>query len=338
MTALNDFERLECQGIWHASPTDQRRDVIVSVGEATLILSDQQNTALVHWSLPVIERLNPGERPAIFRPGQDAEDRLELDDETMIQAIATVQKAIEKRRPHPGRLRFGARAGVGLAIAAIVFLWLPGAMISYTASVVPMSKRAAIGEALLDNVTRVAGRPCERPLADIALKQLHLRLFDDAPGRIIVYSGGVGQSAHLPGHLVLINRALLEDHEEIDVAAGYLIAEDIRFRQADPLVNLLKSSGLRASFQLLTTGELPQAALAEYAEALLTEEPEPVDEATLLARFEQAAIRSTPYAYAQDISGETSIGLIEADPITPATALPVLDDGYWISLQQICSE
>jgi len=90
MTALSDFERLECLGLWRASADAQRQDVIVSVGDATLTLSDSNGTAIAHWSLPAIERVNPGKRPALFRPGEDATELLELTDDTLIQAIKKV--------------------------------------------------------------------------------------------------------------------------------------------------------------------------------------------------------------------------------------------------------
>ena len=71
MTVLKQYQRLETFGIWHASPKEQRRDVIVSLGDATLTISDGKMQALSHWSLPAILRLNPGERPACFGPGPD---------------------------------------------------------------------------------------------------------------------------------------------------------------------------------------------------------------------------------------------------------------------------
>ncbi len=142
MTALKDFQRLECAGIWRATADAQRRDVIVSLGDATLVICDQKGTALSHWSLPAIERLNPGSRPALFRPGRTRLNSLELDDDTMIRGITRVHTAIERRRPHPGRLRLCRLLGGSATIRAWRWrlFWLPGAMIDYTASVIPASQ------------------------------------------------------------------------------------------------------------------------------------------------------------------------------------------------------
>jgi hypothetical protein len=73
MTALSEYQRLEAPGVWRPTPDAQRRDVIVALGEATLVLTDQKDTALAHWSLAAVERRNPGgcprsSPPAMTRP------------------------------------------------------------------------------------------------------------------------------------------------------------------------------------------------------------------------------------------------------------------------------
>lgn len=338
MTVLKDYQRLESLGVWRAAEDAQRRDVIVSLGEATLTISDPNDTAITHWSLPAIERLNPGKRPALFSPGEDAGEMLELSDETLIEAIGKVQAAIERGRPHPGRLRTTLIAGTCLVLAGLAVFWLPSAMLEYTASVVPASKRLSIGENLLSMIRRVAGQPCDSELGAQALGQLHDRLLQDDGGRLVVLAAGVQTSTHLPGHIILMNRALVEDYEQPDVAAGYVLAEDLRADQTDPLLKLLQSVGLMASFKLLTTGDIPNDALAEYSETLLTEPAPTLSDTALLARFEQASVPATPYAYAVDISGEQTLPLIEADPVSSANAQPLLDDAEWVSLQGICGE
>ena len=338
MTALKEFERLECTGIWRATPEAQRRDVIVAVGDATLVISDQHDTALTHWSLPAVERINSGLRPALFRPGPDAAEILELDDEIMIQAINKVQSVIERRRPHPGRLRHLVLAGVGAAVLALALFWLPNAMVKHTAAVVPPATRLLIGHSLLENIRRVSGEPCNTALGKQALETLHQRLLGSQGGSLVVLSSGVQQSEHLPGGIVLLNRALVEDYEEPEVVAGFVLAEDQRARQTDPLVRLLQHTGLLSAFRLLTSGRLPKESLDAYGEQLLTAMRDPLDEEPLLRRFASAKVRASPYAFALDISGETTLGLIEADPVSSTAAVPVLTDGDWVGLQEICGE
>ena len=88
--------------VWRQTPEAQRREVIVSFGDATLIIADGRSAhALTHWSMPALVRLNPGKRPAVYAPAEDGSEELEIEDATMIAAIEKVQAKIEARRPHP---------------------------------------------------------------------------------------------------------------------------------------------------------------------------------------------------------------------------------------------
>ena len=139
MTALTKYARLEATGLWRPTPEAQRREVIVSIGAATLVISDLKDQALTHWSLAAVERGNAGQRPAIYHPDGDPGETLELpDNETeMIEAIETLRRAINRGRPHPGRLRWvGMLATLAVAGALAVF-WLPGALRAPARTVVP---------------------------------------------------------------------------------------------------------------------------------------------------------------------------------------------------------
>lgn len=339
MTALSAYDRLEATGLWRAAPDDQRREVIVSIGEATLTISDSNDTALAHWSIPAVARANPGQIPAIFHPDGDPGETLELPESEgeMIAAVEKLRSAVERGRPHPGRLRLVILAAIVAAVAALGYFWLPGALRDHTVAVVPQVKRAEIGEALLTRIARVAGRPCEEPQAMPPLARLSARLpAPQGPSRLVVLRGGVQTAAHLPGEILLLGKALFEDFEEPDVAAGHIIAEHLRAELQDPLQRLLDHAGLMSSLRLLTTGSLPDATLDDYAETLLAADPAPLDDETLLAGFKAWSVRSTPYARALDVTGESTLGLIEADPFAGTAPDALLSDGDWIRLQNIC--
>ncbi|SMX32134.1 hypothetical protein [Actibacterium lipolyticum] len=336
MTALTEFERLESSGLWREGSEAQRRDVIVSFGDASLVLSDLRERVLTHWSLAAVTRLNPGTTPALFGPGADADETLEIEDEVMIDAITKVTSAIERARPHRGRLRLYL-LGAGLVLlAALMVFWMPGALRQHTASVVPPSVRTDIGHTLLARIGRVSGQPCHTAQGDRALAQLSTRLLGAGKNGIVVLPAGVTQAAHLPGGLTLLNRAMVEDYEDADVAAGFILAEAERAAQQDPLDRLLKAVGTVPTFKLLTTGALSNEVLNDYAESLLTAPPATLSDEVLLARFEAAGVPSSPYAYALDLTGETVLGLIEADPMRGQTRKPVLADSDWVRLQGIC--
>ncbi len=337
MTALKQYQRIEATGLWRSSPDEQRREVVISIGEATLTISDFNDRALAHWSLAALVRQNPAEYPAIFNPDGDPGETLELaqSETTMIEAIDRLQRAIERARPHPGRLRWLSVAGVVAAVMAVLVFWLPNALLSHVVSVVPAIKRQEIGNVILQRIERVSGRACMSEDAQPVLDRLAQRT---GVRSIVVLPAGVSDSLALPGGIILLNRALIEDYEDPAVAAGYIIAERARAASTDPLYDLLDRSGPAAAFRLLTTGEITLEIVDSYSERVLSQPRPKMAEDDLLAVFSQAALPSTPYAYAQDITGETVLGLIEADPMAGRTLEQVLPDRDWVRLQSICGE
>lgn len=337
MTALTKYARLEATALWRARPEDQRRDVVVSIGDATLVITDMKDQALTHWSLAAVARANPGQMPAIFHPDGDTGETLELgaDETEMIEAIEKLRLTIERRRPHPGRLRWLLTGATMAGLAALAVFWLPDAMLRHTVSVVPLVKRAEIGQALLGRITRVSGQPCADPAGVAALSHLSARVLGPDGARLVVLPAGIVDTAHLPGRTILLNRALVEDPEDPEVTAGFVLVEAERARAKDPLEALLLHAGIWSSLRLLTTGALTDEVLDAYAEYLVTAEQAPLPDTTLLDAFKAAELRTTPYAYALDVSGEATLGLIEADPYS-TTPKPILSDGDWLRLQAIC--
>ena len=339
MTALSKYQRLEASGLWRPAPDAQRADVIVSIGDATLTITDLRDRALAHWSLAAIERANPGQRPAIYHPDGDEGETLELpeNEAEMVNAIEKLRGAIERQRPHPGRLRLVMLLVSVLVVMGLGVFWLPGAARDHAASVVPQVKRVEIGAALLGHIQDATGPPCRDREGNAALAKLARRVpSPSGPGELLVVRAGMPAATHLPGGTVLLNRALVEDYEEADVVAGYVVAERLRAELHDPLLDALEHGGLSASIRLLATGQMKDSVLKSYAKALLTKTQTPLSDRVLLAGFHAWKIRSTPYAYAMDISGETTLGLIEADPFASEAPPAVLSDADWLRLQGIC--
>lgn len=335
MTALSKYARIEATGLWRTTPDVQRREVIVSIGDATLVITDLKDQALAHWSLAAVERANVGTRPAIYHPDGDPGETLELSDAEgeMIDAIETLRRAIDKTRPKPGRLRWVGMVISLAVVAGFAIFWLPGAMRDHTLTVVPDAKRASIGAALLKRIERVSGPVCAEPNGQAALARLASRL---KAGKLSVVPDMPQPSLHLPGGVIILSRSVIEDYEEPDVAAGYVLTEMTNRRAADPLRDLLGIVGIRENFRLLTTGDVSDTALDRYAEHLMAHPPAVPDTAAHLTQFEAAALRSTPYAYAVDITGETVLTLIEGDPMNGRLTEPLLSDADWLRLQNIC--
>ncbi|WP_417523127.1 hypothetical protein [Marinovum sp.] len=341
MTALKEFQRLEAQGLWRATEGAQRRHVVVSLGEATLVLSDMNDQALAHWSLAAIERANPGERPARYFPDGDPGEELELDDDAsdMIDAIERLRREISRRRPKQGRLRWGLGASALAAFLAIAVFWLPDALVAHTMRVVPDVKRDAIGRALLSEISRVAGPACRAETGTPPLRMLARRVLGpERGGDLVVLRASSRATAHLPGGFILLDRRVLEDTEDPEAAAGYVLVEELRARRDDPLEALLRQSGVMATARLLTTGQLPDDALERFALALMAGTPERLPDEAVIDAFREARLHTAPYAYAMDFTGEKTLSLIEGDPLAGADADPVMSDNDWLRLQAICGE
>ncbi|QFT94032.1 hypothetical protein FIU86_14375 [Roseovarius sp. THAF9] len=339
MTALSEYERLEASGLWRASPDTQRVDVYVSLGDATLTILDRREQPLTHWSLAAIARANPGKRPALYHPDGDAGETLELGDDAseVIDAIEKLRTAVDRARPHPGRLRLVMFLGSLAAVAALATLWLPGALRDHATKVLPDVKRDEIGQALRRHIERVTGPACDGPDGRRALSELASRLpARGDPGSLDVMRDGVKGAVALPGKTILLDRALVEDFEEPDVLAGFVIEQRLRASVQDPIDALLQYAGTWDSIRLLTTGALSEDVLSNYARHLLTQDEEPLPDETLLNGFESWSVRSTPYAYALDVTGESTLGLIEADPFASEAPPPILSDADWLRLQGIC--
>jgi hypothetical protein len=337
MTALKKYQRLECPGLWRETEGAQRREVIVGFREATLVLSDPRTeAAFTHWSLPAVQRMNPGEMPARFAPAEDSAETLEIDDPDMVVALETVRGAVLRARPHPGRLRGLIVAGGTALVLGLGLVWGPGALVSHTAAMLPQATRLDLGLLALADLSRLTAVPCATEPGKEATAQLSERLFGPGGAQIVVLRDGLDGSAALPGGLILLGRAVVERAQGPEVAAGYALAAAATAEASDPVLALLSHAGTLATFRLLTTGQMDPGAVAGFGETFLRQTAAPAPDETLLARFEAAGVPSAPYAWARDPSGETTLTLIEADPFRSAAPRPLLADNDWVSLQAIC--
>lgn len=339
MTALTQFQRLEAQGSWRAAPEAPERDVIVSLGEATLVLSDPANDRpLSHWSLPAVIQLNPGAIPALYAPAPSGSDEtVAIDDPLMIEAISRVQGAIASHRAHTGRLRNGLLVVAILGVVAVMVLWLPGALIGHAARIAPPAQARDMGQAILADLERDSGATCRRNSGQMVLDWLAPQLLD-AGATIRVLPGPVGGARRLPGDIYVIGSDLLQTAPGPEAATAHLVAARLTTRDDELRYNAVQHAGLLASVRLMTLGHLPGNAMNGFGAALLANPaPRPAD-ADLLPVLAEKGIPAEPYARTIDPTGQTVLSLIEGDAFrnTPP-ARPLLTPDQWRALQQICA-
>ena len=335
MTALKAFDRLESGGLWRESPGAETIEATVSFGKATLVIANGQGLPLTHWSLPAITRQNPGTRPAIFATDNDDYETLEIDDDLMIDAIETVRKTLDKARPAPPRLRFLTSFLVMVAIIGGAVVFGPTALKHQTLSAVPSSKRAELGATVLGHYQRLTGTTCRAAQATVVLDRLKTRLLGrDAAGQIVVVQNLPQGAVLLPGGIIMLDRALVEQQDDVAVTAGFILAAVHGFGHKDALGPLLDYAGTQATFTLFTRGDLPNSILSNYAQALRMDEVQDPDAGDLADAFQDARLTSAPYAQFRDPTGQTLAQL--ATQQADDALIPLMSDSDWVRLQGIC--
>jgi hypothetical protein len=228
--------------------------------------------------------------------------------------------------------------GFGVVTAGLVVFWLPGTLVTYTAEMLPPATRADLGAVALQDLIQLTGSPCGTKAATLASAALGLRIDPIHPPQVLVVRDALPAPIHLPGNIVVLPNALLQAADGPDAIAGAVLAETQRAAQASPTLAVLQHAGLFATLRLLGSGAIGPGAMSGYGELALTQPPAAIANDTLLAAFRAAGISSTPYAYALDKSGETTLDLIEADPFPQGSKPPVLDDAGWLNFQAICAD
>ncbi|MEM8555975.1 MAG: hypothetical protein AAGF71_14260 [Pseudomonadota bacterium] len=335
-TALTDFQRLETTGVWHESPDAQRRDVVVVLGEASLIIQDHNDMALTHWSLAAIERSGHGTNPAVYTPGEDTGERLDITDSDMIASLDRVRQAMDRARPKRWRVRLWGTAAVLILAAVLSVTWLPNALVRHTAEALPEATRQDLGRRLVIALEPHMGRPCRSTAGLRSLQILRGNLLGPAPWDLHVVEAGQ-QALALPGGVVVIGGELLTGTDSPELAAGHILAAAERTAFDDPTTWLLTRAGSRATFELLTTGQISDAVLGDVAQALVLGQgfaPMPADR--LLVRFQNVGVSSRAYGRAPDTSGQVWQAMIDRDPFPKGSETEILSDANWLRLQSIC--
>ncbi|WP_304618353.1 hypothetical protein [Paracoccus sediminilitoris] len=339
MTALTEFRRLEAQGTWKESPTAAAREVIVSIGEATLTLMDPKtDRPLSHWSLPAVVRLNPGKLPARYTPTSGPPDEtVEIDDLLMVDGIERVQTAIARHRVKPGRLRGVLTGLVMLGLVGAFIMWLPDALIRHAVRIAPPAQLRTIGKAVLADLEQGTGPICHRNSGQQVLNWITPRLLN-RDALVQVVPGPLNGALRLPGQMYLLGNDLLASTTGPEAAAGHLIAAEIAQDEQQVTQRALEYAGAFASLRLMTLGTLPRNALAGYGEQLLDQPLQRPDADALPAAFADHDLSTEPYARSLDPTGASVLSLIERDPMRDTDGgRPLLTDEQWLALQQICA-
>lgn len=334
MTALDTYARLECSGVWRRDASAQKQNVIVSFGDATLMLTDIADRPLTHWSLPAVARLNPGELPALYTPDPAGAELLEIDDAEMIAALETIHQTLSRSHGRKGALRWAITGALAIGLGALAVFWLPGALVKQALNSATQSTRTTLDQALIRELALITGPRCSDGAGRQALDRLRARLNVEAP--VAILPAELPQALALPGGTIVLSQDMLELTDDPAVAAGHVLSAQAKADENDPLEAFLRAQGISAMMQFLTTGELSRKHLQAQAEAIATTTQPRASSDRLIARFQAVDLPLRPWALQQDITGESVLDLIEADAMQD-THRPALNDSAWVALQSICA-
>lgn len=274
MTALDEFQKLEATGLYTPAGGGQRLDVWLSIGSATLIVTDRAERVLTHWSLAAIERRNPSGLPARFAPDAGSDEELEIMDETFVTALEKVRRAVEATRPKPGLLRGRMTAGAILLVLGAALVWLPDALTRTAARSMPQAARVALDGRLLQMVTRLTGPACDMDQGQAALDVLTDRLAPNGPRKARVLPDPFDGVTELPGGLTMIGASVVAAADSPAALSSAISAAHGAAAGDDPLFALLDRAGLSATLALLIQGEISDEALTAEARRLVSEQRE----------------------------------------------------------------
>lgn len=276
MTAQKRKIRLEAPGIWQEEAGTPPRAVMVSFGNATLIMKDPAGRPLGHWALAGTRSVGQAENGAtIFAISPESAETLSLADAEMIAAIAAVSRdypmlSADPESARPRRFPLGALALIGLLAAGL--LYGPDLLRDQAAHMVPPGQAREFGARMLTRLIEEHGPLCADPAGTRALADLARGAGAAEPAHVLDL-GGATPVAVLPGPLLLIDSAALATLGSPDEIAGWAGFALERDPETAALRVMMAGAGPLASLRYILTGRLNDAAIARAAEAALAPPP-----------------------------------------------------------------
>jgi hypothetical protein len=323
MIALEGHARLEAVGLWCEAPGASPREVIVSLGRSTLVLTDLAEQPLGHWALAGVSVAGAADGRTVYSMG--GEETLAIRDRDMVAAIAALSRA-DTLPPRPGppvrrRRRLPLAALVTLGLLALLGWFGPGLVRDQAVRMMPPERAAEFGDRMLIALVDAHGGTCDDPAGQRALGKIAARLAPGAPPRVRVLNLGAAPLAALPGGTLLVARSVVASADAPEALAGWIAVGLGR----DPAAQLMHAAGPAAALGYVFTGRFADPALARAA-AAAPAPPAAEEVPPAMARLAAAGVDARPFAAALGITGMTA----------PAAAEPLLAEADWAALRAIC--
>jgi hypothetical protein len=258
MTAIDKYTRLEALGQWRESPDHPPREVVVSFGNATLLLSDLNENPLCHWAMAATSRMSLNDTLAVYTPDTEGFETLEIDDAEMVEAIAQVSRAAVTTTRRTPWLRWVFLAFI-MAIIAAGIKATPSVLRDQAVRMTGPESARKLGTDMLATLNTDI---CREPSADTARELFQGRVFPN--GRtLLIISRAQPQANVFPGGVVVISGDTLQAMQTPYEFAALTIA--LAAQSETAMVQLFDTSSPRELLKYITSGKLSDERLATAA-------------------------------------------------------------------------
>ncbi|MEO1468561.1 MAG: M48 family metallopeptidase [Pseudomonadota bacterium] len=365
---------LETQGRYFDGESARAKEVIVGLGQRSIVIFGHGDVAIAHWPLGALRASRGGGIGELtLMPGFDSGEQLIIDDPEMIRIV---KKVCPRLYRSPGRNKGVRRAVVwgGLAVgsvATIVFVIMP-AMADRLAPMVPFERARALGDASVQQQAAFLARSsrfedglCDGPKGRAALDKMTARLMPHAdlpyPTRVDVLDSEIVNATASGGGRVLLYRGLIDKSKSPEEVAGVLAHEMGHEVHHHVMTGVLRRAGTTGVLAIVLGDFFGGGAAAGLGELMIetsyTREHEREADDQAIAIMTAAGLPTTPFAgffaRMEDEYGSTpaALELISSHPqpgdrAEKARAAntvgsqydPILTDAEWVALQNICIE
>ncbi len=292
MTAIDKYTRLEALGQWRENPDQPPREVVVSFGNATLVLADLDENPLCHWAMAATSLLSLSGTKAVYTPDTEGFETLEIDDSEMVEAIAKVSRAaatIDHKKPWFRWFLFAFL----VATFAAMFYMAPSVLRGQAVRMTGPESARKLGTDMLATLNTDI---CREPRSDVARELFQSRVFPDGRTLLVIVRNRPPASV-FPGGVVVISSSTLQSMQSPTELAALTTA--LAAKSEATLTQLFNASSPRELFGYITSGKLSGERLAKAAQSI-TDEPQ-TGEAVAFFSADQPLLRDQDWVALQGI-------------------------------------
>jgi Zn-dependent protease with chaperone function len=359
--------------IYFDGNTTARRDVVVELSPAALVIRDLQGEVLARWPYAELEHVAAPDEVLRLGRGRDSLARLEIRDAALAAAVDEMALRVDRTGTVQRRLSMKIAALVVVAVASvacIALLALP-ALAARLTPLMPYGVERKLGEAVEAQLRATlgsgrAGLPLECGNAGgeragaAALAALLGRLQAEAdlplPARAAVLRRPEANAIALPGGQIYLFEGLIDKAETPDELAGVIAHEFAHVAHRDGVKALLETAGLSFLFGMVFGDFVGGGAIVVAARTVLqssySRETEAAADAYAVALVKKAGGRADALgallSRIEDLHTSGPSILRDHPPVAERLAAiaalagqgrvrPLLGAAEWAALKNICA-